>query len=187
MPVKANGFIYSLFATALLIAFTGYSHQKKTNAPPVPLREQIAHTKKLQPPIQVSLDLVEDEEVRSSQTYTLKATLKSKQSFANVRWEWQGAENLTLLDAPSGVLNEVRDEQERNLSMRFMQSDSENKRIKLILRDGTRGHILGRAYFNTTRQRHIARENKELLERQEEYLKENMHLLERNQKPKHTH
>jgi hypothetical protein len=169
------------------IAFYSYSQLSFSAQKHTPLYEKIIKTKKLQAPAIVKMDLLEEDEVLPDKDYNLQATVKSEKSFANAEWEWTAPAGVVLLDRTSGPVQKIAANQELTFKMRFRQQDNANHRIRFIVKDPSTGTILGRGNYNSTRQRTIAQENKELLERQEKYLEENPDLILKGKELKHHH
>ncbi len=171
----------------LVISVTsGYSYFGHSASTKEPLFKQIVKTKKLQAPSEVKMHLLEEGDVQANQVYTLEATIKAPKTFSNSRWEWNAPPEVVLLDRESGDGLQLIANEEIKLSVRFRQIDNENHRIKLLIKDSSTGVVLGRTMYNTTRERTIAQENKEMLERQELYLEENPEAIKSGQKA-HSH
>lgn len=177
-----------LAGIAIVFTTICFAKMDKSKNAEAPLRSQILYTKKLKTPADIKLTLInEEEEVEAGREYTVEAVIQSPKNFTNVVWEWEAPKSVQLLDRSYGQGLAIKADEELKLKMRFRQNNNENHRVRLVLKDAITGNLIGRGRFHTTKQRIIAQENKELLERQEQYLENNTEVLDKVREPKHSH
>lgn len=188
MPAIKSLFAKITFCTlAAAFALTGHTHLNQASEKRGRLYKAITHTSKLKAPVSVKISALDDAEVIAGNTYDIEAVIQAPQDFENLTWEWLAPAEVELLDRNYGQALNVSAESEVKLRMRFRQGSDANHLIRLVLKDASTGAIMGRGRFNTTKQRAMASETAELMQRQEEYLEENPNVLDKSKKPKHTH
>lgn len=132
---------------------------------------KLRHTTKLSSPIRVSLTS-STEVVSANESFTLTATLATKQNLDNVVVEWSLPESIEIVSGARKVtLSELKAHQPETIEIRLVSRSSENQQIHVAAKAEKGSTKFSEiAQFNTVSGPDIAKSKLELLNRSRAYM-----------------